>query len=122
MTPRRIGDDVRSDDVVAHSLKRMRLHHGHVLVGGGVEHRIDAESPEDLIHPGPVTDIGYLRNEIDLRKCLFDFQIDPVQVAFGFVDPDDLLRIVAGDLTAKLGSDRTGGPGNQDDPAANRLG
>ena len=55
---RRVGDDLRAEDVVLDRFAGIVLHHRHVLVGGAMEDDLGVMGVEDLCDAAGVADVG----------------------------------------------------------------
>src|SRR5439155_12896401 len=113
----------RPERVVADGLERVRLHHGDVLVGRGVEDHPRLILLEDLAHLRPVLDVSH-DSRHGVEAALVDERaLDLEQRRLRMVDKDQL---GAGgeprDLAAELRADRAAGARHEHDLVAEIAG
>ena len=115
------GHVVGAEDVVLDGLEDVGLHHGDVLVGGGVIDDGGRVLAKDFVQAGAILDAADLGVEGDVGEGLAHFAVDFEQGGFGDFEADDAGGVEAGDLAAEFGADGAGGAGDQDDFAFERA-
>ena len=103
-----VREDLRAQDVVLDGLGHVVFHHGHMLVGGRMEHVFGLVFGEDGLHPGLVGDVGNQRRSFDLLPLILEFQADIVQRGLGLVDQDHLVGVEHRHLPHDLAADGAG--------------
>ena len=111
-----VGDMAGAGGVRRHALQRVRLHHRHVLQGGGMEHKFRAVFVKNGSDTRFVADIGDHGATADLRMGFGQLQVDLPQRVFAVVQQYERARPEGGNLAGKLAADRP--PGAGDDGAA----
>ena len=109
-----VGHDLGRVDVVEYCLGRIVLHHGHVLVGGGVEDVVGFEAAEVEIHAGAVADRCDDGLDLDVRIVARHLDADVVLGGFGLVDEHHGCRAEGCDLTHDLAADGASRTGDED--------
>ena len=101
----------RAQDIVPDASDRIALHHWHMLVRSGMEHRVDGITPEHplaLTFVGDVHELGPNFNRELLAPNDFPkLDIDRVEGVLGMLGKDDEARPLADDLPAEFASDRS---------------
>ena len=100
-----VGDDLRAPHVVLHAFAGVVLHHGHVLVGCGVEDVVGAERAEDFLHAVLLADGGDHGMCLNVGVLLGHHQADVVLRCFGLVDEYHFCGMIDGDLAYHLRTD-----------------
>ena len=111
---RHVGHHLCRIHIVQHCLGGVVLHHGHVLVGRGMENVVGFEATEVEVHAGTVADRGDNGLHLDIRVILGHLQTHVVLRGFSLVDEHHGLRSEGRDLTHYLAAYRTGGAGDED--------
>src|SRR5688572_67646 len=107
-------DDVPgSRNVVRHGLENVVLHQGHMLVRGRVEDRMRTVLLENVEDPRPVTHIRDHRNDLHIGEAQRELLEDVEDRILAVAEEDEARGSEAGQLPAKLRSDRSTRPGNQ---------
>ena len=110
-----------AEAVVLDGLAGLMLHHGHVLVGGGVEDDPGLVLREDLLHAlGSVmspTKGTMLTSMAEFDEFLFDLEDE----GFGAVQQQAVGGVARGDLAAKFAADAAAGAGDQDGLVLERM-
>ena len=112
---RGVGERPGAERVVANGLDRVRLHHGDVLVGRGVEDDTRSVGLEHLTHLGGVLDIGDNREAEQKTAFPRKLAVDLEQRRLGVVDENELERAEPGELAAKLRANRAACTRDHDD-------
>ena len=117
-----IGDDLRTIYIIIHGLRRVILHHRHMLIGGGMEHVVGLELTEDLLHTALVADTRHHGLRGNLRESLGHHQTNVVLRGLGLVDEHQRSGLELGHLTHDLRTDTTGRTGDQHSLVGEQLG
>ena len=116
----RRGDEIaRAEDVVVDRRDRILLHHGDVLVGGGVEERFRLQPPEYEAHVVGILQVADERDDRGLLPYAFFAEepelavdlIDGILPVAEEVEPRDAR---GKELAGELRADRAAGPGDED--------
>jgi len=117
-----IGHVARTVDIRMDGFAGVLFHQGHMLVGGCMEDDMGMETLVDVLDTVDHADISHDGDELDIGKFLFQFQPDVVHRGFGTVEQDQLLQAEPAELATELATDGTGGSGDQNDFAFQRIG
>ena len=110
--------DARTIYIILYCYAGVVLHHGHVLVGGGMEDVVGTELGEDLLHVvlvGNAADDGVA---LDGGELACHHEADVVHGCLCLVDEDEGGGVVDGNLAHHLGTDGAGSTGDEDDVVA----
>ena len=116
-----VGRLIRADSVVLDGLAGAVLHEGDVLMRGGMIDDLGMILLKHLEDTPAVADGTDEDHQIQIRILLSQFQLDGVGVVFVDIEDDQLLRVVARDLTAELRADAPSPARDKDDLAVNKL-
>ena len=108
-----VSDDLRTPDIVQHSLRGVVLHHRHMLVGSSMEHVVRPERTEDLLHTALTADTRHHHLRLNVREVPRHHQTDIVLGRLGLVDEHHLGRFEGGHLAHHLRTDTTGRTSDQ---------
>lgn len=111
---RKVGQDLRAEDVVLDALARVVLHHRNVLVRRGVEDIFRKEGFEYVLHPVSLGDRRHHGGAWHRREVMRHHPADVVLRSLGGVDQHHLRRCERRDLADDLAADASGGTGDQD--------
>ena len=114
-----LGQGAGGEGVVAQGLDGVALHHGDVLVGGGVEEEVGAFAGEELAHQGAVAAVGHDGEDRGVVAALVDEGgVDLVEGGLGELDEDEALGAGGPDLAGELAADGAARAGDEDGLAA----
>ena len=103
--------------VVGQALHRVVLHHGHMLVGGGVVDRVRLPGLHDLAHVLQLAHIAQQRHQLrrgqQRGRLGLQFLVDVVEGEFAVFEQQQALWPLAQDLAAQLAADAAAGAGDQ---------
>ena len=105
---------VGADRVVLDALAGAVLHERHVLVRRGVVDDVGLVFLEHAEDPAAVPDRTDEHHEIEVRVLFLQFELHGVGVVLVYVEYDELLRRVVGDLAAELAADRSAAARDED--------
>ena len=111
---RKVGQDLRAEDVVLDALARVVLHHRNVLVRRGVEDIFRKERFEYVLHPVSLGDRRHHGGAWHRREVMRHHPADVVLRSLRGVDQHHLRRCERRDLADDLAADASGGTGDQD--------
>ena len=98
-----------AQSVIGKGLRRLLLHHGHMLVGRGVEDDGRLEALEDSLDPLRVGDVGDEGGDVRTQPEIDQFLFDLKQQKFAPLDQQQLARGITGDLPAEFTPDAAAG-------------
>ena len=117
----KVGYHSRTIYIILYCYARVVLHHGHVLVGSGMEDVVGTELREDLLH------VALVGNAADdgvtgyIGELVCHHQSDFVHGCLCLVDEYHGRGTVEGNLTHHLGTYGTGSTGDEDDLVLKQL-
>ena len=115
---------MRPADVDLDALRRVLLHHRHVLARGRVEDDRGRGRRDQAADHRPARDVGEVDRELagaaPVQAPELELALDHVERALGAVDEDQLLGREGEDLAGELGPDRAAGAGDHHDLVADR--
>lgn len=111
---RKVGQDLRAEDVVLDALARVVLHHRHVLVRRGVEDIFRKEGFEYVLHPVSLGDRRHHGGAWHRREVMRHHPADVVLRSLRGVDQHKGRRAERRHLAHYLAADASGGTGDQD--------
>ena len=109
-----VGHDAGAVDIVLHSDAGVVFHHGHMLIGGGMEDIVGTVGSEDALHMffiGDAADDGVAQN---IGILAGHHEANIVHGGLGLVDEDHQRGLIDGNLAHHLRTDRAGGSGDED--------
>src|SRR5579883_239880 len=116
-----LHDVPRPNYVIGSGLQNVRLHHGHVLICGGMKDRIHLVAMKDLVDPDGIAHIAEFGDHVHRGKGAVQFLLDAVELTFGLVEYDDGLGLESGYLPAYFGPNGTGAACYQDHSGSKSL-
>ena len=117
-----VGDGPRAQDVVLDGFARIRLHHGHMLVGSGVKQHRGGEIGQDLVHADLIADVGHAGDHLDFRIIPDQFAMDEKQAVFGLLHQNQGGRGKTAHLPAQLRANASAGTRHNHPPAPDDAG
>ena len=111
---RKVGQDLRAEDVVLDALARVVLHHRNVLVRRGVEDIFRKEGFEYVLHPVSLGDRCHHGGAWHRREVMRHHPADVVLRSLRGVDQHKGRRAERRHLAHYLAADASGGTGDQD--------
>ena len=109
-----VCDDLRAVDVVQHRLRGVVFHHGHVLVGSGVEHIVELILAKQRVHARLAADARDDDPRVHVGELVLHHQADVVLRCLCLVDENHLCRLIDGNLSHHLRTDATCRARNED--------
>ena len=109
----KVGDDAGAGYVVAHCFDGVVFHHGHVLVGSGVEHVVGPVRGEELFHVFTVCDCGNHGEARYVGELAAHEQLHVVHGRLGLVYEYHLGGVIDGCLLDHFAAYAAGGAGDE---------
>ncbi len=107
----------RSKHIVDKALRRVALHHGHMLVGCSVVHGVWPVSGANPVQPTPVNHRGQQRHQLGLGVCVFapavKLAVQGVEGEFAVLQQQQLARMLLQNLSTQFAANAAARPGHQ---------